>query len=181
MKAKLLVVCALVILAGAGCKKNVDDPNDETEHEAINSVVLTFKQNGVAAGVFRMEDPDGDGGNPPTRIDPIVLQANKTYTLEITLQNISGSTTKDITETIRAEGKHHEFYFITSGVTVNITKTDKDANNYPLGFNSTWLTTSAANGTVRLKLMHKPFIKGANDAPTIGHSDIDVSIPLNIN
>lgn len=181
MKKTMFTLASFAVLTAMSCKKDVTKPNDESEHEAINSVTLSFSDNNGVTTSFKLEDPDGDGGNPPTRIDNITLQANKTYTLQVSLQNISGGTTKDITSSIQSQSKHHEFYFLPAAVALNITKTDKDANNYPIGLSSTWSATATGNGTVRIKLMHKPFVKGPNDAPTVGHSDLDVSIPLIIN
>jgi hypothetical protein len=181
MKKTRIMLASFGVLTMMSCKKDVAKPNDESEHEAINSVTLSFSDNSGTTRTFKLEDPDGDGGNPPTRIDNITLQANKTYNLQVTLQNISGGTTKDITATVQSQSKNHEFFFLPAGVAVTINKTDRDANNYPIGLASTWITTTTGNGTVRIKLMHKPFIKGPNDAPTIGHSDLDVNLPLIIN
>ena len=175
------MLASFAVLTMMSCKKDAEKPNDESEHEAVNSVTFTFSDNSGTTRVFKLEDPDGDGGNPPTRIDNITLQANKTYTMQVTLQNISGGTTKDITSSVQSQSKNHEFFFLPSSVAVTITKTDKDANNYPIGLASSWTTTATGNGTVRIKLMHKPFIKGPNDAATVGHSDLDINLPLIIN
>jgi hypothetical protein len=88
---------------------------------------------------------------------------------------------KDITSVISSQSSSHELYFIPTGITVAITKNDKDRKNYPVGLNSTWVVGSAATGTIRFKVMHKPAgIKGPNDAPTVGHSDIDLNIPVKL-
>jgi hypothetical protein len=177
MKYLSILLCSVIILAG--CKKNVDKPRDESEHEAINSLTITFRS-GATAMDFVVEDPDGDGGNPPTRMDVIRLNANTTYTTELTLRNISGSTTRDITQKIKDQGHHHELFYLASGVPLTVSKTDKDKNGLPLGFSTTWTTTAAGTGNVLIKLMHKPFIKGANDASTVGHSDVAVTMPVQI-
>lgn len=56
----------LVAITITACKKP-SDANDENEHEAINKMVLTFSRPGSANLVFIAEDPDGDGGQPPSR------------------------------------------------------------------------------------------------------------------
>lgn len=174
-----LIAAFVGLLLLAGCKKNVDKPRDESEHEAINSVTITFRSGGTTLS-FTAEDPDGDGGNPPTRMDVIRLNTNTTYTAELTLRNITGTTTRDVTGNIQAQGHHHELFYLPSGPPVVVTKSDKDKNGFPVGFSTTWATTTTGTGSVLVKLMHKPFIKTANDAHTIGHSDLALTMPLEV-
>jgi len=169
---------AMAVLSTA-CKK-ASNPNDENEHEAINKVELAFSRQGAAGATFVMEDPDGDGGNPPSRIDTIRLSAGQVYTLDVRIKNIVAGQEKDITPTIAAQGRAHEFYFIPSGVNVAVVKNDRDASGYPVGLNSTWTVGGTGTGSILLKLMHKTGIKGPNDAPTVGHSDLQVVIPCRI-
>lgn len=166
-------------LLWVGCKK-ADNPNNETEHESINKVELTFRQGATTAGVFVVEDADGDGGNPPSRIDTIRLNPSQAYTVDTKVFTISAGTTRDITPTILAQGTVHEFYYLPTGVSLTIAKTDRDANNFPLGLASTWTSGGAGSGSVQIKLMHKPLLKGPNDAPTVGHSDIEIAMPVKI-
>ena len=67
---------------------------------------------------------------------------------------------------------------IPSGVSVTIQKTDKDKNGYPIGFLSTWQTSNAGTGSILFKLMHKTALKGPNDGPNVGHSDIQLNLPI---
>lgn len=162
-----------------GCKK-ADNPNNETEHESINKLELTFRQGATTIGVFVVEDADGDGGNPPSRIDTIRLNAGQTYTVDTKVFTISAGSTKDVTPTITAQGTVHEFYYLPTGVSLAITKTDRDANGFPLGLASSWNSPSAGLGSVQIKLMHKPLLKGPNDLPTVGHSDVEIAMPVKI-
>ena len=169
-----LLTVLIVVIATTGCKK-ANNPNNETEHEAVNGVDLIFKQGSTVVATYTAEDPDGDGGNPPSRIDKIVLQAGVTYNVEVRLRNISNGVSKDISASIKSQGKEHEFYFLPSGVAISVLKTDTDSNGFPVGFNSTWTAgTTKATGKVQLKLMHKPRIKGPNDDPSKGHSDLTI-------
>ena len=174
-----LSMIIIAFSAGLSCKKT-NTPQDEAEHEAINGVDLVFKVGGATVATFTAEDPDGDGGNPPTRIDRITLQPGQSYTTEVVLRNIVNGTSKVVTSSVSSQAVHHEFYYLPSGVAVNISKTDKDANGYPLGLNATWTTTTSGTGTLLFKLMHKPRIKGPNDDPSKGHSDLNVSFPMTI-
>ncbi len=170
----------VVLLVAAGCKK-AGAPKDETEHEAINGVDLVVKKGGTVVATYTAEDPDGDGGNPPTRIDEILLDINSTYTVDVKLRNISGGTSKDVSANIQSQARDHEFFFLPTGVALTVVKNDRDSNGYPVGFNSTWTTGSAAGaGTLQLRLMHKPRIKGPNDDPSKGHSDLTINFPARI-
>lgn len=180
MKQIVTAAVLVMLLAVVSCKK-ASAPKDETEHEAINAVDITFKQGGTVVATFTAEDPDGDGGNPPTRIDEILLNAGTTYTVDVALRNISGGISKDVSASIQAQARDHEFFFLPSGLSVTITKNDRDSNGFPVGFNSTWITgATTGTGTLQLRLMHKPRIKGPNDDPSKGHSDLSINFPLRI-
>lgn len=174
----LFYLSVFCLLALSACKKTAN-ANDENEHEAINKIVLRFSQNGVLRSTSVVEDPDGDGGNPPTRMDSIRLQPGQTYTAEVQLVNLVNGVEKDITAGIQAQGRSHELFFLPSlPAALTVTKNDRDALGFPIGFNSTWVTGSAGRSQVQIKLMHKPGIKGPSDGPNVGHSDIDVNLGM---
>lgn len=175
---KVGIIYAVFMLLVAGCSKDVSKPNDENEHEAINKIEFVFAETGGATTSFVIEDPDGDGGNPPSRIDTIKLNTNKQYNLTLKVYNIASGVIKDVSSTILLQAASHEFYFIPSGVSVTIQKTDKDKNGYPIGFLSSWQTAGAGTGSLLFKLMHKTALKGPNDGPNVGHSDIQLNLPL---
>lgn len=175
-----LLTTVIVLLTAAGCKK-ANKPNNETEHEAVNGVDLIFKQGTTVVATYTAEDPDGDGGNPPSRIDKITLQAGASYTVEVVLRNISNGVSKDISASVRSQAKEHEFFFLPSGIALTVVKTDTDSNGYPVGFNTNWTVgTTKSTGKVQLKLMHKPRIKGPNDDPSKGHSDLTIDFVTEI-
>ena len=175
---KLGTICCVFMILLGSCSKNVSNPNNENEHEAINKIEFVFAETSGASTSFIMEDPDGDGGNPPSRIDTIKLNNNKQYSLTIKIYNISSGVVKEVSATVLEQATSHEFYFIPSGVSVSIQKTDKDKNGYPIGFLSTWQTASAGAGSLLFKLMHKTALKGPNDGPNVGHSDIQLNLPI---
>jgi len=175
---KLGAICATFMILLAGCSKNVSNPNDENEHEAINKIELVFAETGGATKSFVIEDPDGDGGNPPSRIDTIKINSNKQYNVTVKVYNIASGVIKEVTYTILDEATAHELYFIPTGVSVTVQKTDKDKNGNPIGLLSTWQTSSAGTGSILFKLMHKPALKGPNDGPNVGHTDIQLNLPI---
>lgn len=172
------IIYAVFMMLMIGCSKDVSKPNDENEHEAINKIELVFAETGGATTSFVIEDPDGDGGNPPSRIDTIKLNNNKQYNLTVKVYNIASGVIKEVSSTILAQATSHEFYFIPSGVSVTVQKTDKDKSGYPIGFLSSWQTAGAGTGSILFKLMHKTALKGPNDGPNVGHSDIQLNLPI---
>lgn len=164
----------------AACNKNSSNPAEDTDHSAVTTAILQFKQGGVVKFEYGFDDPDGIGGNAPTRFDKIVLDKGQTYTVDLVLQNKTGGSTKDMTASIRSAGKYHEFFYLPQGFSINITKEDKDELGYPLGMQTTWVTPSSpANGTLRFTLQHL-LIKKAVNLPTDGHSDIAIDFLLEI-
>ncbi|MDP3468443.1 MAG: hypothetical protein Q8S11_08920 [Daejeonella sp.] len=181
LKKYVIGVLSIALSVSAISCKKASMANNESEHQAINRIEMLFKQSGTTVSTIVAEDPDGDGGNPPSRIDNISLDINKTYDVEVKFFNISNGVTKDISPTILQQAKQHEVYFILSGLSLSIEKKDKDDNGFPIGLISQWKTgNTGGQGSVLLKLMHKPLIKGPNDDPSKGHSDIAISFNLNV-
>lgn len=180
MKQLTQFILALSFVGGIFSCKKASDPHDENEHEAINKVEFTFMKAGVMHGTYIVEDPDGDGGNPPTRIDTIRLQPGQSYTLSIKIKNLVGSTEKDLTPEVVAQGTAHEIFLTASGVALNINRTDKDSKGYPLGLASTWTTGPSGLGTLLVKLQHKPDVKGPADPPTLGATDLQLNVPIKV-
>ncbi|KYP16482.1 hypothetical protein, partial [Flavihumibacter sp. CACIAM 22H1] len=155
--------------------------NPGNEEELITTVVLSFQEIGTTDAfnvVFR--DTDGEGGNPPTSFDEIVLKPNADYTCSISLLNESVSPVENITDEIEEEADDHEFFLLPAGANISITRTDVDSKNLPVGLNSTWETGAASTGTVRVVLKHKPGSKAAGDAVTKGETDIDLNFTAKV-
>lgn len=174
----ILVLAALLV---AGCSKNSSNPAEDTDHAAITTILLQFKQAGVTKFEFGFDDPDGDGGNSPIRFDNIVLPRGQVYQVDVVLQNKVSGTVKDMTAVIRDAGRFHEFFFLPSGVAVDVVKNDRDMLGFPLGLQSTWTTPAVAgSGKMKVTLQHL-LVKKAVNQPTDGHSDINVDFNIQIN
>jgi hypothetical protein len=141
-------------LAITACKKETGESNEE---ELITTLVVTCTpQGGGAALEFRFEDLDGPGGNAATQ-DNIVLAANKTYDVNLTLLNETVSPAEDITEEVEEENLAHRFYYEPSaGSNITVSNLKEDDNGMPLGTTSTWTTTAAATGNITITLRHYP-------------------------
>lgn len=166
-------------IIGYSCKK--DDNSPVNEEELITTLRLNLKESGTTTTkVFEFKDPDGEGGNPPTKFDPIVLDASKTYTCDIEVLNESVTPSENITAEILAEANDHQFYFEPTGVNINITNLNNDANGLPVGLNSAWTTGAVSSGTLKVTLKHKPGTKAAGDPTSKGETDIEVIFPTSV-
>lgn len=175
------LVLGVLMLTMTGCSKEKDRISNE--EELITTVSLKFTKVGdpLTSFTYTFRDTDGEGGNPPSQFDEIVLAANTSYTCTITLLNESVNPAEDITEEIEAEAEDHQFYFIPQGeVEVDITVTDTDSQNLPVGIVSAWETGVASTGIVRVVLKHKPGSKAANDPVTKGDTDIDLGFVVKV-
>ncbi len=168
-----------VLLAGlmiTGCKK---EKGGENEEELITTVKVTLTAQGAAPQSFTWKDVDGPGGNAP-QISEIILAPNKTYSCQVEFLDESKTPAEDITAEVVAEADEHEVYYQPTGVNVAVSNLNKDSKNLPLGTISTWTTTGASNGSVKITLKHKPGIKAAGDPVTKGETDIEVSFTTKV-
>ncbi|HZI00586.1 MAG TPA: hypothetical protein VEX63_05530 [Flavisolibacter sp.] len=158
MKKQLLKFSLMLFSASAllltSCEKDKDEEHDE---EVITTMQLTFVPVGGGATVtYKFDDPDGPGGANPTK-DQIVLATGKTYNVTLQLLNKTANPVADITTEVAAEAASHRFYYEPSaGSNIAVNNLNNDAAGVPLGITSTWTTTTAATGTMKITLRHYP-------------------------
>jgi hypothetical protein len=170
---KTAIIALATMVLFSGCEKNKTDDNEE---ELITSVQLVFSPTGGGTPLsYTFRDLDGDGGNPPSLFQDIVLAPNRTYTVSISLANENVSPAEDITSEIAAEAGDHQFYFVPTGANVTVSNLNTDGAGLPLGLTSTWTTGAVSNGNVLITLKHKPGIKAAGDLVTKGETDIELN------
>ena len=163
----------------SSCKP--DEHNHGDEHDAIVKIQLVFTDSATntAAGTFTWSDPDGIGGNNPTQIDTIQLNASKVYNAALMVYTLhDGTHEQNITADILTEKNDHLFVFKNITGNLSVEATDKDDNNFPIGVESRWVTGAASNGSVNILLRHQPGVKDGNETP--GDTDVDVVFPINI-
>ena len=168
----------------------------DEEEEVINQIILTFTPAGggdaITATWF---DADGEGVGNPT-IDDITLVANTSYELTLSLANTLGMDVEDITAEIQEEGDEHMFFFgFTADIFTNpagdgnidnrqdpLVYNDQDENGQPVGLSTNWTTAgmTAAAGEFRIVLKHQPGQKTATSDATVGGTDVDIILPINI-
>ena len=166
------------------------------EEEEINQINLIFTPTGggdaITATWF---DADGEGVSAPS-IDDINLAANTEYELSIALENSLGMEVEDITAEIRAEDDEHMFFFeFTADIFSNpsgngnvdnrndpLNYNDQDANGNPVGLLTNWTTggSTTTSGNFRIILKHQPGLKSAISDVNDGGTDVDISLPINI-
>ncbi|MBA4852650.1 hypothetical protein [Emticicia sp. BO119] len=154
----------------------------EEENETITTVKLNFTSGGTTQ-TFVFNDPDGDGGNAPTKFDNISLKPNTSYTLTVELLDESKNPSESITEEVKEESDEHLFVFTPSPASLfTYTYGDKDARNFPIGLTGTLQTGATGTGKLKVQLRHQPPVNGkeVKDGTPIPGSD-DVNLDFNVN
>jgi hypothetical protein len=179
---KRVMFFSLMLLASfgfLGCKKDKADPNEEELITTVK-VKLTDKSNGAVSN-FEFRDLDGEGGAAPTKFDEIVLGRGKVYDCALEILNESVTPADNITAEILAEANDHQFYFAATDGLVAVANLNNDGKGLPLGTTSVWTASgNAGSGTLTITLKHKPGVKAAGDAVTVGETDIALSFKLKV-
>lgn len=178
-----------------------DDGGSTNENEVITTVILEFAPAGGGAAIAaEFDDPDGDGGAPPT-IDPVNLTAG-TYALAVRFQNRLETPAEEITTEVTNESAFHQLFFTGTAVVGPASSTatgpltqsysDQDANGFPIGLANA-VTAAAGTGTLTVTLRHmppeEPPVKAANTAMLVksggldaigGSTDAQVNFTVNV-
>lgn len=199
-----LSVFAGVTLAfvAAGCgSDSASNPNED--NEVFTTVSLTFTP--VAGGapiVASVDDPDGDGGNPPT-VTPVILPPGM-FDMTVKFENKLEKPTADITLEVRDESSDHQVFYTGTAVngpasnqpTAPLTHAynDVDTKGLPLGL-ANKVTAVAGSGSITVTLRHLPpvnmvAVKSAGLAETVrttmgfttiaGSTDVSVTLPVTV-
>ncbi|RYU96848.1 hypothetical protein [Emticicia agri] len=168
-----------LLFSMAACKDTSVDIEEE------NEIITTVKLNFTSAGntqTFVFNDPDGEGGNTPTKFDNITLKPNTSYTLTVELLDESKTPAENITNEVATESDEHLFVFTPSPTSLlTYTYTDKDARNFPIGLAGTVQTGAAGTGKLKVQLRHQPPVNGkeVKDGTSAPGSD-DVNLDFNL-
>jgi hypothetical protein len=157
----LTVLIVSLYLGAAACG---DGGGSGNENEVITTVILDFAlAGGGAAVVATFNDPDGDGGAPPT-IDPVNLAAGM-YTLTVQFQNRLVTPPEEITDEVRDEHDVHLLLFTGTAVMGPATNnaigpltqayTDLDSHGFPVGLTDA-ITARTGTGLLTVTLRHMP-------------------------
>jgi hypothetical protein len=158
--------------------------NKEDEGELITTVKLSLSVTGGTPMVHTWQDLDGPGGNAPTLPDTIKLgvitPGGNPYTATLEFFNEQNGTKEDITLEVKNEGHDHFVCYEIASLSLpptglNITPTDKDKNNLPIGLSTEWTCSGADFGRIVVRLKHQPGVKTGSCEP--GDTDVEVSFP----
>jgi len=183
-KFKFLGTALLAGLLVVSCKKDDKKPDDhhhDHENELITTVKLNFSGKGISGNdttfTVSFDDPDGTGGNKPIAFDTIRFLANKTYSCDLILLDKSKNPIDTISNEVKEEADEHLFFFTPSNKdALSISINDKDTKGRNLGLKTSWVTSKATTGTVKVKLMHQTGVKDGVSAT--GNTDVEVDFPL---
>jgi hypothetical protein len=194
-KRALGMVVITVIVFMAGC--DTDDPIKEDVPELITKATLTFSAAGQQPIEVTATDPDGEGVQDLKVDGPINLQANKSYTMEITLVNglvEPSDPAFNITDEVADEADEHLFFFSWTNNLYNdptgngnidnksddINYEDEDLNGLPLGLKTFWTTAGPSSGSFRVVLKHQPDLKSSTSDSNTGETDLDITFTINV-
>jgi hypothetical protein len=183
---KMKTVQAIVLMAVATILfqcKSASEVEPDDENELITTVLLKFTETGTSTTTtVTYRDIDGDGGNPPTRFDQVVLKSNTAYALVVEVLDESKNPAIDITGEIKEKADEHLFIFTPNPSSLlTYTYGDKDARNLPLGLTGVVNTAAAGVGMLKVQLRHQPAINGSpvKDG-TSGPGSDDVNIDFSV-
>ena len=170
-----------LLLSMVACKDTSVDV--EEENEIITTVKLNFTSGGTTQ-TFVFNDPDGDGGNAPTKFDNISLKPNTSYTLTVELLDESKTPADNITNEVKTESDEHLFVFTPSPASLlTYTYGDKDPRNFPIGLTGTAQTGAAGTGKLKVQLRHQPPVNGKevkDGTPAPGSDDVNLDFNISI-
>ncbi|MCS6929399.1 MAG: hypothetical protein NZM43_07900 [Saprospiraceae bacterium] len=172
---KTILFCFIASALITACKKE-----DDTENEVITTVVVQLKStDGSIDRRFTWNDPDGDGGLPPT-VEDIILARNKEYDAQVYFYDRSKSPEVNVTPEIERESDDHLLvYRINGALQLTITPTDADTKGRPFRLKTRWTTKGASTGSVLITLRHNPNKLLSNPDET-GSVDAEVEFPVRI-
>jgi len=184
---KAYIIAAIAIIGLSSCEKEKSDPVIPNEEELITTLIYNLVDtitNDTA--VFSVVDLDGDGGLPPV-VTTDTLQPNRVYYGYLELYNEAADPPINITDEILEEGTDHQFFYeVQTGLNMQVTYDDEDANGNPIGLD-TWVQTGIMSaGDLVIILKHEPdkFAVGVPDGElgnAGGDTDIEVSFYVTIN
>jgi hypothetical protein len=164
---KFYALALVASLALSSCENQEVTPVNEEELITTITAIYTPVGGGTAITLL-YKDLDGDGPNAAVITVSSPFAQNKTYNGTVTFKNEAASPAMDITPEIIAEGVDHQIFYQKTGglnaVTYGTATSNLDINGKPVGLQSVFVTTGAANGTLKITLRHLPNKSGANVA-----------------
>jgi hypothetical protein len=178
---KFISIFALIAVLAA-CDDD-DAPTIINEEELITTVEyrLINSTDITDVVVLRSIDDDGEGPNPPVISSSGSLSANSSYDGTITFTNNTVTPPDNITDEVIAESDEHEVFYTSSQNLVTVAKDDLDANNNPLGVQTTLTTQATGTGNLTITLRHEPNKPNDNTLSGAGgETDVEVTFTIEV-
>ena len=189
---KILSIFLLSVLLSSCIKKDKVDP--EEDNELITRVSLHIKEDHSDEQEDDNESDDSDenqltyqwrdnnGDGIVDSVDPIKLEFNKEYEVEVEFWNDLESPAENITEEVEEAGDIHlvKLKVIPNGF-LTIQVKDKDKNNKELGLENHLRTNAKGNAVLNVILFHQPPVNGIpvkDGFSELGSTDIDVKFDV---
>jgi len=176
---KLLALLFISTLAFTGCSDD-DDHDHDHEEEVYTNLIYTLT-NGDDVITLEYEDLDPDDTEDGTYTISGNLTAGTTYIGEVTLLNKTDDEPEHAQEELEEEAEEHEFFYSTTISDIVIEKTDMDADENPIGFDTTFTTGDTGTGTLTITLIHEPTKPNDDTVESAGGStDIEVTFDIEV-
>ena len=168
-KMKFYALALITALTFSSCTKDDVTPEPVNEEELITTVTAIYTPEGGGTAItLQYKDLDGEGANAPVIDVSGNFERNKTYNGVVTFKNELANPAEDITAEVIEEGDEHQVFYQKTGTlnafTYGTASSNFDKNGKPLGLQSVFTTTGAANGTLKITLRHEPNKSAANVA-----------------
>jgi hypothetical protein len=164
-----------ILFAMLSCKKDHVHAHD---HDTITVFKYSLTAPDGSVAEFKFEDYDGDGGNPG-RTSVSNIKSNTLYSGRVSVFVGDSLNLENITSEIQSEGFDHEFFYSFTGTNApSIIKTDVDANNNPLGINTTFNTSGIGTFPLTIILRHKPTKPNTGLQSAGGDTDVEVNFNI---
>ncbi len=177
LKTSLVAFAAILLISSCSKKDDpIKQPDPVNEEEVITTVRVVFTPVGGGGDVtLNYKDLDGDGPGVAVNTVTGTFALNKTYNGEVFVLNEAKTPASNISAEILAEAVDHQFFYQKTGTLPMFTYTpvataanNFDTNGKPLGFRTTFVTTTAATGTLKVTLRHQ----GNKSAANVANGDI---------
>ena len=189
-KMKFYALALITALTFSSCTKDDVTPEPVNEDELITTVTAIYTPEGGGTAItLQYKDLDGEGANAPVIDVSGNFERNKTYNGVVTFKNELANPAEDITAEVIEEGDEHQVFYQKTGTlnafTYGTASSNFDKNGKPLGLQSVFTTTGAANGTLKITLRHEPNKSAANVASgditnAGGSTDAEVTFTISV-
>jgi len=125
---------------------------------------------------FEFSDIDGIGGNDPV-VDTVFLDTSASYNNAIEVWDESSDPVENLTSHIDEYADIHQFFFnIDNTLNLTVNYNDEDANGWPVGLATIYITGGESTGNLNIVLKHQ--VNGKDGNQSTGNTDIDVTFPV---